>query len=66
MLELYRKRFNEIMSDTKGKKRTVLLSSLMTEIESYYKISMLKERFESETDPAVKGLYLTIANARRF
>lgn len=66
MLELYKKKYDEIIRDTKGKKRTVLLANLMTQIENYYQLSMLKEHFERETDVAVKELYLAISNARKF
>lgn len=66
MLEVYRKKFNEIMSDTKGEKRTMLLASLMSQMEQFYKLSMIKEIFERETEPAVKELYLAVSNARDF
>lgn len=66
MLGIYRKEFNEIMETTKGKRRTLLLSNLMSQMEDFYKLSMLKERFERETDPDVKELYLAVAAARKF
>ena len=66
MLELYQKQFDEIMKDTKGKKRTMLLANLMSQMEHFYKLSMVKEIFERETDPAVKELYLSISSARKF
>ena len=66
MLEAYRKQFNEIMSETKGRKQTLLLSNLMTQMESYYNLSMIKERFDGETDPSVKELYLAVSNARKL
>lgn len=66
MLEIYNKKFNEIISTTKGNRRTMLLASLMTQMEQFYKISMVKEIFEYETDSAVRELYLAISNARRF
>lgn len=66
MLELYRKEFNEIMSETKGRKQTLLLANLMTQMESRYGISFFKERFESEIDSAVKELYLAVSNARKL
>jgi len=66
MLELYRKEFEDIINSTKGRKQTLLLANLMTQIESYYNLSMNKERFERETDPAVKELYLAVSNARKL
>ena len=66
MLAVYRKQFNEIMSDTKGRKQTLLLANLMTQMESYYKLSMIKEIFERDTDQDVKELYLAVSNARKL
>jgi len=66
MLEAYRKQFNEIMSDTKGRKQTLLLANLMTQMESYYGLSMIKEIFERDTDQDVKELYLAVSNARKL
>ena len=66
MPEVYRKQFNEIMNDTKGRKQTLLLANLMTQMESYYGIPFFKERFECETDPAVKELYLAVSNSRKL
>ena len=66
MLELYRKEFNDILNSTKGRKQTLLLSNLMTQMESYYKLSMIKEIFERETDSAVKELYLAVSNSRKL
>jgi len=66
MLELYREQFEDIVSNAKGRRKTMLLSNLMTQMESYYKLSALKEIFERETDLAVQELYLSVANARNF
>jgi len=66
MLELYRKRFNLILKEITGKKRTLLLANLMTEMEGYYKISMNRTIFECETTQPVKELYLEISNAREL
>ena len=66
MLEIYKKQFDDILNSTKGRKQTLLLSNLMTQMESYYNLSMIKEIFESETAPAVRELYLAISNARQF
>lgn len=66
MLELYRKQFEDIVSNVTGHRQTMLLSNLMTQMESYYKLSALKELFERETDPVVKELYLAVANARKL
>ena len=66
MLELYRKEYNDILNSTKGRKQTLLLSNLMTQMESYYKLSMIKEIFERKTDSAVKELYLAVSNSRNL
>ena len=66
MLELYRKRFNSILQETTGRKRTLLLANLMIEMESYYGISMIRTTFERETIQPVKELYLEISNAREL
>ena len=66
MLEIYRKQFHDILNSTKGRKQTLLLSNLMTQMESYYNLSMIKEIFQRETDPAVKELYLAVSNARKL
>jgi len=66
MLIIYQKQFNEIMACTKGKKRKVLLSNIMSQMEHFYKLSMVKEIFESETDDEIKQLYLNISKARKL
>lgn len=67
MLELYRKRFNSILQETTGRKRTLLLAGLMTEMESYYEISIMnKSRFERETEQPIRELYLEISNSREL
>ena len=66
MLELYQKQFNDIVQSTKGIRKTLLLSNLMSQMEQYYKLSSIKAIFEAETDAAVKDLYTTIANARKL
>lgn len=66
MLEIYNKEFECIMSETKGEKRTLLLANLMSQMEQFYKLSMIKEIFERETDVAVQELYLKISNARKL
>ncbi len=38
----------------------------MMEMENFYKLSEIKEKFELETDPDVKELYLSISNVRSF
>lgn len=49
-----------------GNKRDRMLADLMTEMESRYKISMIKERFERETHPVVRRLYLAVSAAREL
>lgn len=66
MLELYRKQFKDILNVRNKSKRTLLLSNLMSQMESYYQLSMNKERFELETDQAVKELYVQVAVTRVF
>lgn len=66
MLTIYKKQFEEVLETTKGKKRTMLLASLMSQMEQFYRLSMVKEIFERETDAAVKELYLAVSNARKF
>ena len=66
MLKLFEKQFNDIVQSTRGKRKTVLLSNLMSQMEQYYKLSAIKATFEAETDAAVKDLYVTIANARKL
>ena len=66
MLELYRKQFNEILIVRPRRKKDLLLANLMTQMESYYKLSMAKDIFDCETAPAVKDLYLSVSKARRF
>ena len=66
MLELYQKQFNDIVQSTRGIRKALLLSNLMSQMEQYYKLSSIKEIFEAETTPAVKDLYVTIANARKL
>lgn len=53
MLELYLKEFEDIINSTEGRRQTLLLFNLMTQMEGYYNLSMVKEIFELETDPAV-------------
>ena len=66
MLEIYKKQFDDILNSTKGRKQTLLLSNLMTQMESYYGLSMIKEIFERDTDQDVKELYLAVSNARKL
>lgn len=66
MLQIFQQTLAEIEATTRGSKRTMLLANLMTQMESHYKISMNKERFEYETEPAVRELYLAVSAAREI
>ena len=66
MLEHYCKQFEDILTVKSKRRKDLLLANLMTQMEHCYELSMIKERFERETDAAVKELYLAISNARKF
>ena len=66
MIDIYRKKFDEITASCVGDEKDVRLAQLMTEMESYYKLSALPEIFEWETPEDVKSLYLAVANARKL
>lgn len=66
MLKVFDLRFKEIIKIGLGNKRNIDLANLMSEMESYYRISQIKEIFDRETEESVKELYLKVSDARVF
>ena len=64
MLKFFKMKFEEIKQSTSGDQQAMLLANLMTQMEDHYSLSMNRERFERETDPSVRELYLVVSAAR--
>ena len=64
MLDIYRKKFDELTANYAGDELDIRLAQLMTEMETHYKLSALPEIFDLETPADIKELYLTVSNAR--
>ena len=64
MLDVFESRFNDVMNNKTGHEKDVLLASIMTDMERFYCLSMVREIFEKETTSEIRMLYLSVSNAR--